>query len=625
MKMKSLKYMLFTIMFAIIMLFSNKVFAVDTKTEYTIENYDVYIKVNEDNTFDITEKITANFAKPKHGILRKIPLKNTVQRTDGTKSKNRAKISNINVDNPYSISTNNGYKIIQIGSENETITGRNTYTIKYKYDIGKDPLKDADELYYNIIGTQWDTYIEKVNFTIEMPKEFDESSLGFSSGYLGSTSSANVTYEVNGNIITGTTNKKLYEKQGLTIRLTLPEGYFNVTNEFDFYALAIIGISIVFVGISYIIWVKYGKDNQIIETVEFYPPEGYNSAELEFMYKGKCEDTGVVSLLIYLADKGYLKIEEKQKKEFTITKLKEYSGNNISEKLFFDKLFEKGEEVTLSSLYNNFYKTVGKIKDEINSDTNENKIFEKASSKKSKILVGMCYIIAIFTILKLLLENGAENMLFMVIFPIIAIHVLRITLKSKNNISKIFGIIWALGFGGVPIFIATSDTILNTINIAMIIVGIVSIAIIIILIILMPKRTSYGNEILGKIRGFKRFLETAEKEQLEELVEKNPEYFYNILPYTYVLGISKTWIKKFETIAIQEPNWYISTSQYDFGKFMESTMLNATRIMTSSPIESSGVSSGGSSSGGGFSGGGSGRWRRKLMVRRCFILKVMII
>lgn len=43
----------------------------------------------------------------------------------------------------------------------------------------------------------------------------------------------------------------------------------------------------------------------------------------------------------------------------------------------------------------------------------------------------------------------------------------------------------------------------------------------------MPKRTPVGNDILGKIKGFKRFLETVEKQQLEQLVYASPEYFYN--------------------------------------------------------------------------------------------------
>ena len=65
---------------------------------YTIKAYDVKMVVNEDNTFDITETITTDFTQSKHGIYRKIPTKNTVNRVDGTSSKNRAKITNIKVN-----------------------------------------------------------------------------------------------------------------------------------------------------------------------------------------------------------------------------------------------------------------------------------------------------------------------------------------------------------------------------------------------------------------------------------------------------------------------------------------------------------------------------------------------
>ena len=105
--------------------------------------------------------------------------------------------------------------------------GDHTYTIKYKYYIfGRDGLKNADELYYNIIGTEWDTSIEKVTFKITMPKEFDSSLLGFSSGYKGSKDSSNVQYSVDGNVITGSIKSPLKSSQGVTIRLTLPDGYF---------------------------------------------------------------------------------------------------------------------------------------------------------------------------------------------------------------------------------------------------------------------------------------------------------------------------------------------------------------------------------------------------------------
>ncbi len=135
------------------------------------------------------------------------------------------------------------------------------------------------------------------------------------------------------------------------------------------------------------------------------------------------------------------------------------------------------------------------------------------------------------------------------------------------------------------------------------------------------KKTKYGNELYGKIKGFKNFLETVEKEKLEELVMENPKYFYDILPYTYVLEISDKWIEKFETISMKSPDWYdgnlyksnLSSSINSISNFMEMT----NHIISSNPSitsRSNSLGGGSSSSGGGFSGGGSGGGRRRLLV-----------
>ena len=76
--------------------------------DYVIDKYDINIVVNENNTFDITETITAYFNKSKHGIFRTIPLKNKVVRLDGTTSVNHAKVTNLSVDNEYTTSKENG-------------------------------------------------------------------------------------------------------------------------------------------------------------------------------------------------------------------------------------------------------------------------------------------------------------------------------------------------------------------------------------------------------------------------------------------------------------------------------------------------------------------------------------
>lgn len=615
---KIIGVILFILSFILISFLPNNSYAV---TDYVINSYDINVKVNENNTFDITETITANFYTRKHGIIRTIPLKNTIERLDGSTSTNRVKITNLQVNNEYSKSNSNGNLAIKIGNQDTYVTGLQKYVIKYTYDIGVDPVKDADEFYYNLIGTEWDTRISNVSFSITMPKEFDASSLGFSSGRYGYTDSNSVSYSVNGNTISGIYTDTLPAGNGLTVRLTLPDNYFvgARNNNTDYYI--IIGISLVIVFIAFILWLLFGKDKPVIETVEFYPPEGYNSAELAFLYKGETDDKAIVSLLIYLASKGYLSIKETENKalfastkDFTIYKLKEYDGTNEIEKLFFDGLFRTRSSVTSSDLTNRFYITVNRIKKLLNKKENKTKIFDKKSLKLKKLIIPMMLIIFILITVKPFYDTGMLSELpVALIFPGIGFSLMiSILTSSSPKSAKIFIIFWGLLFGGIPLFMILPIIFSTSISAITYFIGILCIIVLYVFRKIILKRTPFGLEILGKIKGFKRFLETAEKDQLEAMVEKEPEYFYNILPYTYALDVSDKWVEQFENIAVEPPSWYYSNtafSVHSFGIFMNSTMTRVNTSMTSRPSSSgSGGSSGGGFSGGGSGGGGGSSW-----------------
>lgn len=668
--------------------------------DYVIDKYDVNIIVNENNTLDITETITAYFNIPKHGIFRIIPLKNTVTRLDGTTSTNRVQIKNIDVNNKYKISKGRENYKIQIGSANSTLIGEQKYVIKYTYNLGKDPINEYDELYYNIIGNEWDTVIGNVTFSITMPKQFDQDKLGLSSGIKGSTNNSKIKYNVDETKITGNYEGILNVGEALTIRCELPEGYF-VNAGFLYNSVTYLMFIIPILGliITFILWYIFGRDNQVIETVEFYPPEGLNSLDVGFLYKGKVTNKDITSLLIFLANKGYIEINDKRidlnsekinineesrnnlnkkiaelkdkineerktnpeskkikyyenmldiynnidkpidyeqyglkssvnkynkNNNFVIKKLKDYDGNDINEKLFMNGLFEDDNtEVTDKMLYNKFYITNNRILHSVNSKKNKEKIFEKNTLKKLIIILLMAISI-ITTIAIPMLEYAGFEELAVILF-LIAVYIPFFAVGIFVDMPIVFRIFWlgftfihsCLFFSALPLVEAiTSDTI----YILGVVVGLICLIGMIILLRLMPKRTKYGIEILGKLKGFKNFLEVAEKEKLETMVLQNPNYFYDILPYAYVLGVSDKWIKKFEFISMKSPSWYDSTSSFDvsnFETFINSTMTSAESVMTSSPSsdfgsssssDSSSGSSGGGSSGGGSGGGGGGSW-----------------
>lgn len=57
---------IFVFILLLIVIVPNKVLAITSSGGYTIESYDIDMVVNEDNTFDITERITTNFSTSKH-------------------------------------------------------------------------------------------------------------------------------------------------------------------------------------------------------------------------------------------------------------------------------------------------------------------------------------------------------------------------------------------------------------------------------------------------------------------------------------------------------------------------------------------------------------------------------
>lgn len=591
--------------------------------DYDITKYDVEIVVDEHNKYSIKENIDTYFNVSKHGIIRRIPLYNNIIRQDGTRERNRVLISNVHVNEEFASSRESYNYVLKIGSADKTLMGKHSYSISYDYDLGLDKNNKFDELYFNIIGTEWDTDISNVTFKITMPKEFDASKLGFSYGRYGYSNTDNISYDVDGNVITGSFEGTLLAGEGLNVRLELPEGYFirksvgSSLLECWYYIIPILGVLI-----SYLIWKKYGKDDQVVDVVSFYPPENMNSLDVAFAKKGSVNSNDAVSLLVYLASKGYIKIVEdkKSKSRFTIQKVKEYDGNNKEEELFFRGLFKKvWDSISSDELNESFYLTINSILTKKNSTANRKEIFNSKSSNKRYILfLFMLITSSLSTIIPALGYKLSDVIFSIIICNLIGIVALIIVgIIYDNNCTK-KGLNSALGFAFffVLALAVANFTIIgfeyvyyDTVYLIGFILCMVCTYLIYFFYLIVTKRTEYGNKVLGEINGFKKFLETAEKDKLESLVHDDPAYFYNILPYAYVLGVSDAWIKQFEGIAIAPPEWYELADTFDYYRFNRSlnrTIHSASRVMNSVPQSSGGSSSGGGFSGGGFSGGGSG-------------------
>lgn len=588
---------------------------------FTIQKYHVDMKVTKQNTYRITETILVRFISYSHGIYRDIPVVNDVEWPDGSKDRIVTKVKNVSCGGEnYEISREGRYCRLKLGDEDKTYIGEREYRITYDYVMGNDVREGEDELYYNIIGTNWETIIRNVSFTIEMPDQFDEAKLGLVYGSHGSSRYEGLSYRIEGNTIYGELDDSLYLSfhEGVTVRLALPEGYYKPVEETPWLAYIALFLGVISMGIAFLFWWLYGRDDPVVETVEFYPPGGLNSVETAFVYKGSVQNKDAVSLIVYLAQRGYIEIREGTKKKagkgFTLVRKKMYDGVNEAERIFMEGLFAKGSEVTKSDLENSFYKTLNIITAMVGNKKNKEKIFYANSINKGWIL----WLLAIATCLLagFVPVNDYQYSIPLALGYPLAVGVIvmlsSVTLFSQGNIIGriLFAAVFLTGsIVAYVLLLQDSFTCANVWYNVVYIFSLVAAYVVMFFNSYMSKRTPYGTEMLGRIRGFKNFLETAERDRLEALVMENPQYFYEILPFTYVLGVSDKWMKKFESITVEAPTWYTGYhySAFDymmFHRFMNSTMSSATSSMTSTP--SSG--GGGGFSGGGSGGGGGGSW-----------------
>ncbi len=318
-----------------------------------------------------------------------------------------------------------------------------------------------------------------------------------------------------------------------------------------------------------------------------------------------------------LSDIEQKKLKQRTNDNFVIQKLKNYDGTNNNEKYFLESLFPfERTEATPKTLYNNFYQAQQQIIQDIEKKANKEKIFSRNIRKFKSALVYLMIMIFILVSANVIYEYEGIVEFFKAIgitTLCFCLYIPQEKLQKNGMIQRIITTVIGLGIGVIPISLRIWPILIESTTARFTyLVGILSILILLFLKNTMPTRTAYGNEMLGKIKGFKKFLETSEKAKLEELVMENPSYFYDILPFTYVLGISKKWIQKFETISVKAPEWYDTPLRFemsDIGNFMDHDLDSINRAMSTKESTSSSSDSSSStsdSSGGGVSGGGSG-------------------
>lgn len=127
---------------------------------FYFEDIDIEAQVSADNVWEVTETYVINFTEERHGFYRYIPLKG------------HNEVEDISVDG-WHFSTDESTKyncIIRIGNAKRYVSGRQTYTISYRYVYIYPKEPDEYELYHTIFGTDFNAEVRHLTFTVNFDK-----------------------------------------------------------------------------------------------------------------------------------------------------------------------------------------------------------------------------------------------------------------------------------------------------------------------------------------------------------------------------------------------------------------------------------------------------------------------
>ncbi len=499
-------------------------------------------------------------------------------------------------------------------------------TFEYAYTIQTRDLKlsnNEDYFFMNLLGDRWDFLIRSFSFEIE----FESEIAGMPVAVQGGRDSTVLPFEASSKVITGNYDSDMKPSGAITILVTLGEGFFSFKN-YDYTLLGLIGALLV-LGFSIVTYFKHGVKHPVVDSVEFKPPNGFNSAEVAYIYKGVISGKDVVSLIIYWASKGFLTIEELADDNIRLTQVKEIQTESREEARIFNRLFHKRETVTTQELKNdNFGQSVQFAQSAMPTrfkDDPEQWVYDKVSNRYSKLMMvlnavssGFIVATAFYAVFASLSISLLAFMVGTMISGVVVVFVASMITSSKDK-GILRNLIVYLNAGVILIgilFVVKLFGNMFTMNMLYVGAGFVVVILNGFIISNIPRRTAMGSRWYGQILGLKRFIEKTEVNRLEMMVHETPYLFYNILPFAYVLNLSDAWSKKFENIAIEQPDWYqtkgatTNFSSYVLWHSLSRNMAVMNTNMTYIP-ESKGSSGGGfgggsSGGGGGFSGGGFG-------------------
>ena len=601
-----------------------------------ITHFNSDILVRPDRILLVTETISviAETAAIRHGIYREFPTIYPHSRWGslGFKEKTGFSIVSIKLDGadvpwiPEQLS--NGIRFY-IGNPNTYVSrGQHVYEIQYTTTRQIARHGSSDLLNWNVNGQGWTFPTERITAIVRLS---GGEIISDYTAWTGVTGSEEVAYESrqgpNGTLHFNTT-RTLRPFEGLTISLQLPEGLLQAPQKGPLLFIKsnfkwIVGLLLLLAMPIYYLraWSRVGRDPQKgVVVADYHPVHGLSAAAHHFILNNKVNNQTFTAAILAIAVKGYIRIEQKSGKVYTIHMLPDAvtkaqnSELSPGEAIVLDALFKGGEKsVTLDGKYSraiaNGKKQLAKY---LKSEWRDEIYKQNHHYTWKGLLIGLVSLI----FCGLHLSNTEVG--FNIVTPLLIFFMAAVALTQDKLRPFVFS------GAGLFLFSTMKNVDLSVFSLpAMISLSVLVAVLFGVFYVLLKAPTPFGRKILDEIEGFRLYLATAEQHRLNILhpPEKTPALFEQLLPYAIALGVENRWSDQFAAVFRKldkkekgySPGWYRGSSNTRFSSSRFASGLGAglsSSIASAStaPSSSSGGGMSGGSAGGGGGGGGGGGW-----------------
>ena len=608
---------------------ATRVSAASADNNYWFQRVGVDIEVRKDKTFLIREEMKVGFryGGVNTGIIRDIQrLNKTTRIRNGsvvTGKKFLATLTDVEVTidgaparvtrslydggNFYSIKMQKQDESYFDATDRENEETFHTFVLSYVYGMRDDKVKGFDDFTLDVYGYAMAT-TGAVVANVVFPDELDASQVSFRTNDK-QPFEPDVTHSERA-YVTGNRIRLIALPQsanrGYTVQVILPDGYFQAGRTVHWYYFLFLALGAAAI-VGGIVLFCFFRSRKGIAPVEFAPPEDMSIMRFSAIWHGTAHEKDAPALILDWAAKGYVRIERDGKSDINVypdnglplrardAESKTYTrGATKAERGYYNALFSEGvfstrrarrERAVKPSFSRRLYKSVQELKTEANEPS---PMVERQKYAYPAMLV-LSLLPWIFNVIYTCILAGTAVAMFTCIFAIAGTAVGY--LQAKNRMTPIL-YVFPIAFMGVPLAMFLTFYMPMYDYAGLFFIGLAWWAVCLVLAHFFGKRTPEAQAEYDRLRGFKRFLLTAEESRLEMLFDEHPDLFAEILPYCYVMKITRKVEKRFKALGIAAPVWTEGQSVY------------VCTHAFSHAIASSG--GGGGSSGGGGGGGGGG-------------------